>query len=179
MNITIEQLKGVCPKLEDMEEPACPMAELIWIKYLAYSLVNQNRIPTSEVKVEKAEAMATVITKFDGGRSYETKLVLRCDINPILEGVILSPNGDHEPLRPFCLGARYDKMPQPRESLMKTVEKVGLSHTDKDGLEHVFNRLILMNRLTKQIGTQFWNNLHIYAQHLDSRGITKNVWLDD
>lgn len=176
--ITIENIRRACPTFELIDDPGCLAADLLWIRYLSYNVANKLPVVVTDQIVGNSIVSAKVITKLDD-MSHPTRLVLRCEDEPVYEGMILNHTDPHEPVRPLCLGARYEKMSKPNESLKKAIAKVGVSHIEGENLTHVFSRLFLMAYLNQDIGTQFWNNLSIYTDHLTQEGIIESVWLDD
>lgn len=178
----LQEIAVVCPEYGSISEPACDAAELLWLRYLAYSRLNGEQVCTSNIEVPVLGSLKNVVCIFkeDNDKTYRTGLVLQSKDKPVLEGMILSDEKPHNPLRPFCLQADYETTaPKRGQSLRKAVEKVGLTYYVENGLAHLLSRLLLINKLSKLVGDSFWANLQTYGEYALESGLVRETWQDN
>lgn len=161
-------------------DPACTAAELIWLKYFAYSRLLRKQLSVEKIEVYVYGNPIIVEGVFkEEDRSIKTGLVLRSTNKPELEGMILSDDDMHTPLRPFCVFANYDlNVPARGQSLKKAVEKIGLTYYVENGLAHLLRRLLLINKLSLSVGEHFWDNLYGYGEYAKASGLVRATWED-
>lgn len=177
----LQEIASVCPEYGSISEPACDAAELLWLRYLAYSRFNKKQVSTSNIKVPIPSGLINTvcIIKEDRDNTYRTVLVLQSKDEPVLEGMILSDENPHIPLRPFCVQADYETTaPKRGESLRKAVEKIGLTYYVEGGLEHLLSRLLFINKLSQSVGDSFWDNLAAYGEYAIESGLVRETWQD-
>lgn len=171
------RLANAYPLFEYVESPVCQLSEYYYMRWLT-DLFAHGITPDqyeAQVSYNSGRKVASVVyIQKDYLTSAETKLILRSNDEPILEGMVVRDD-TNEVMRPLCSYARYDHiLGDKNESLNSVLESVGLGAPPTyDALTII---LSLLGGLGVQVGDDFEANIREYSEIMKNRGNIKSYW---
>lgn len=161
--------------------PACWKTEGFYASYLAESYLNKTKIEPISADItygsfnEGYTARAILINK-RYRKSLATSIVLKCDDQPSLEGMVAS---GMRVKRHLCADAHYEtttEFSSLHNDLTKLLEQIELTISPEFKILDCLMTLLALNGLNDIVGKKFKSNINEYTNWARDNGLVKLFW---